>query len=148
MKPSIPEIGTIIRMEGDTAIILLQGGEHCEGCGAGKLGLCKPSGNAGLLKARNNLNASVGDKVKVALAVDVQTSGYLLAFVIPVISLVAGTLAGHLAGQQFSIPYLEVITGFAALAITLFFTLRKLKRLDSSYTLTVSEILQDNKGLL
>lgn len=145
MKPSIPEIGTIIRMEGDTAIILLQGGEHCEGCGAGKLGLCKPSGNAGLLKAKNNINASVGDKVKVGLAFDVQTSGYLLAFVIPLISLVAGTLAGHFAGQYFSIAYLEVVTGFAALSLTLFFTLRRLKRLDSSYTLTVNEVLTENK---
>lgn len=145
MKPSIPEIGTILRMEGDTAVILLQGGEHCEGCGAGKLGLCKPSGNAGLLRAKNTIKASVGDKVKVGLAVDIQTSGYLLAFVVPVISLVAGTLAGHLAGQHFSIPYLEVITGFAALALTLCYTLRRLKRLDSSYTLTVNEVLSDDK---
>ena len=72
-------MGTIIRLDGDIATILLQGGKHCEGCGAGKLGLCKPVRQCRTLKGRNAVSASVGDHVRVGLEQDVQTKGYLLA---------------------------------------------------------------------
>lgn len=148
MKPSIPELGRIIRLDGDIATILLQGGKHCEGCGAGKLGLCKPSGNAGLLKARNAVSASVGDHVRVGLEQDVQTKGYMLAFIIPLISLIAGSVAGSLIGGYFSLQSMEVIIGFGALAVTLFFTIRRLKRLDKSNSLTISEIVREEDAFL
>lgn len=146
MKPSIPELGRIIRLDGDIATILLQGGKHCEGCGAGKLGLCKPSGNAGLLKARNAVSASVGDHVRVGLEQDVQTKGYMLAFIIPLISLIAGSVAGSLIGAYFSLQSMEVVIGFGALVVTLFFTIRRLKRLDKSNSLTISEIVSEEEA--
>lgn len=145
MKPSIPELGRIIRLDGDIATILLQGGKHCEGCGAGKLGLCKPSGNA-LLKARNAVSASVGDHVRVGLEQDVQTKGYMLAFIIPLISLIAGSVAGSLIGAYFSLQSMEVVIGFGALVVTLFFTIRRLKRLDKSNSLTISEIVREEEA--
>lgn len=146
MKPSISELGRIIRLDGDIATILLQGGKHCEGCGAGKLGLCKPSGNAGLLKARNAVSASVGDHVRVGLEQDVQTKGYMLAFIIPLISLIAGSVAGSLIGAYFSLQSMEVVIGFGALVVTLFFTIRRLKRLDKSNSLTISEIVREEEA--
>jgi hypothetical protein len=44
MKPAVTESGTIIRLDGDNALIMLEGGRACKGCGAAKMGMCKPKG--------------------------------------------------------------------------------------------------------
>ena len=49
MKPSIPEIGTVIRLQGDIATVMLKGGESCKGCGQAKIGLCKAGGTTMML---------------------------------------------------------------------------------------------------
>ncbi|GAB4409314.1 MAG: hypothetical protein OHK0032_04860 [Thermodesulfovibrionales bacterium] len=144
MKPSVPEIGKVVRLDGETAAIILQGGESCRGCGAGRLGLCKPSGNISMLTAKNTIGASVGDEVKVGLNKDVHKRGYLLAFIIPLSSLVVGTLAGYIMGRYLYIPSLEVFTGFTAFLLTSLYSFKRLKRLDNSSTMEIKEIVSSN----
>lgn len=145
MKPSIPETGMVIRLEGDRAQIVLQVSESCKGCGAAKLGLCKPSGNMSTLAVKNTIGASVGDIVKIELDSGIQTRGYFLAFIIPLFSLLIGTLAGHFMGEYLSVPALEAVIGLIALFLTSFYSFRRLKKLNASSTMVIKEIVSDNR---
>lgn len=51
MKPTVPETGIIIRLEGDKAVIRLKGGKSYKGCGMGKVGLCRSGDTSMLLTA-------------------------------------------------------------------------------------------------
>lgn len=145
MKPSVPETGMVIRLEGTTAHIILQASDSCKGCGAAKMGLCKPAGNQSTLTAKNTLDAKVGDIVKIDLDSGVQTRGYLLAFIIPLVSLVAGTIAGNMLGEYFSMPALEAISGFAVFIAASLYSFRRLKKLNASSTMVIKEIVADNR---
>ncbi|MBZ0155613.1 MAG: SoxR reducing system RseC family protein [Alphaproteobacteria bacterium] len=130
-------------MEGDTAVILLQGGHACKGCGAGQIGLCKPGGNARMLRARNAGGGAVGDTVRVGLDKRVRRQGYLLSFVVPLLALLAGSLAGNVAGRYFAQSSLEVAGGFGSLLLFSFLSFRKLRNLDRSSSLVVKEVVAD-----
>ena len=57
MKPSIPEIGTVIKLQGDVATVMLKGGESCKGCGQAKIGLCKAGSTNMMLTVKNHIGA-------------------------------------------------------------------------------------------
>jgi len=141
MKPSVPEIGRVVSLDGDNATIVLQGGESCRGCGAGRLGLCKPSGGISTLTAKNTIGAGIGDEVKVGLDEVVHKQGYFLAFIIPLSSLISGALIGYITGRYLYIPSLEVVTGFAAFILTSLYSFKRLRRLDNSSTMVIKEIV-------
>lgn len=142
MKPSIPEIGTVIRLQEDSAIILLKGGESCKGCGQAKIGLCRAGGTSMVLTAKNQIGAKIGDIVTIGLDRSVKVRGYLLAFVIPIISLILGSLIGYIVGGYFEAPFLDFSVGFSALIISYYFSLKMLKRLDSSSIITVKSVIR------
>ncbi len=140
MKPSIPETGTVIRIENGIATVILSGGSACKNCSAGKLGICKPSGNVSVITARAVDGINPGDSVRVVLDEANQYKGMFLAFIAPLISLLVGTYAGYVINRDVSIPYLEVIMGFLSFVISSFFTLRRLKKMDSSVKLSLRKI--------
>jgi len=140
MKPSIPEEGIVIRIEDGIAIIMLQAGESCKGCSAGKLGICKPSGNVSIVRARVSEGIKIGDSVRIFLDSVAQSKGMFLTYVVPLISLFTGTYIGYLINTKASIPYMEVITGFASFLIASFITLRRLKKMDSFTRLYAEKI--------
>ena len=41
MKPTVPETGTIIRIEGENAVIMMKGGKSCKGCGKSNMLVAK-----------------------------------------------------------------------------------------------------------
>ncbi len=144
MKPSVPETGTVIELDrSGVATILLKGGSPCKGCGAGKLGLCRPAGNSMTLRARNVAGARVGDTVAVGLAAPVRRKGYLLAYLIPLLSFIGGALAGHVGGGYFGVPAADVPTAFLSLASASLFTFRRLRRLDRTSIMTIQRIVSD-----
>ncbi|HUO76837.1 MAG TPA: SoxR reducing system RseC family protein [Thermodesulfovibrionales bacterium] len=143
MKPTIPETGRVIRVDKDMAVILLHPGQSCKGCGAAEIGLCKSSGAVSTLIARNKVNAVPGDTVRITLDKATQTRGLLLAYVIPVVCFISGVILGHIAGRALAIPSLEVLTGFISLVGSAFYSLRKLKKLDSVSSMAIKEIVSD-----
>ena len=143
MKPTIPETGRVIRVDKDMAVILLHPGQSCKGCGAAEIGLCKSSGAVSTLIARNKVNAVPGDTVRITLDKATQTRGLLLAYVIPVVCFISGVILGHIAGKALAIPSLEVLTGFISLVGSAFYSLRKLKKLDSVSSMAIKEIVSD-----
>jgi len=143
MKPTIPETGRVIRVDKDMAVILLHPGQSCKGCGAAEIGLCKSSGAVSTLIARNKVNAVPGDTVRITLDKATQTRGLLLAYVIPVVCFISGVILGHIAGRALAIPSIEVLTGFISLVGSAFYSLRKLKKLDSVSSMGIKEIVSD-----
>jgi positive regulator of sigma E activity len=144
MKPTVPETGRVIKLDGDMAVVQLQGGHSCKGCGAAAIGLCKPLGGISTLTVKNSMNAAPGDTVKVSLDKAIQRRGFLLAYIIPIFCFLAGSVSGLVLGREFSIPSLEVTAGFSSLLVAAFFSYRKLKKLDNSSVMTIKEILSRN----
>jgi positive regulator of sigma E activity len=145
MKPTIPDTGTIIRLEGENAVISMKGGESCRKCGAAAIGLCK-GGLMQVLTVKNAKRARVGDTVKIGLVQGTQFKGYLLAYVIPSAALVFGAVGGHFLGTYAGFPPLDVIAGFTSLIVASFFSLRRLKRLGSSSSIEIVNVLFDSRN--
>lgn len=143
MKPTVPETGEVIKLEGDLAKVALRGSGACKSCSAGQLGLCKPTGNMSVLIAKNILNAKVGDTVIVGVDRSVQTRGFLLAFIIPLSCFIIGAIIGYFLNKRLSIPSLEVIAGFIALLCSAFLTFRRLKIIDSTSQMAITDIISD-----
>lgn len=141
MKPSVPETGMVVSIEDGMAHIVLQSGDSCRGCGAAKMGLCKPAGNQSVLTAKNTADAVAGDIVKIELDAGIQTKGYLLAFIIPLFSLIAGAVAGNILSGYLSFPALDIVAGFAALIIASLYSLMRLKRLNASSMMVIKKII-------
>ena len=143
MKPTIPETATVISLDNGTATVLLRGSGHCKGCGAGKIGLCKPGGKSMILRVENNAGAVVGDIVAIGVDSGVRVRGYFLAYIMPIISFITGALIGHIAGEYFNIDSLDVSAGFLFLTFTSFFTFSKLRRLDRTSMLIIKRIISE-----
>lgn len=141
MKPSIPETGIVIALHGDMAKVMLKGGEACKGCGQAKMGLCKSADLNMIVEAKNIINARVGDIVVVGIHESTRLKGYLLAFVVPLISLFSGALAGMFLSRYLFIKGLDVFVGFGALIVALYFSLLRLNKLDRESSLVVKAIL-------
>ncbi len=144
MKPTVPEIGTILRLDGENAVVLLKGEKSCKGCGAGKLGLCKAGGDSMMLTARNLAGAQTGDTVLVGIDQDVQIKGYFLAYIFPLLSFIVGSVVGYIMGNYLSIPSLDALLGFTALSATAVYTFVRLRRLDLAYKMTVKKVLSED----
>ena len=144
MKPTVPETGTIIRIEGENAVIMMKGGKSCKGCGMARIGLCRAGDTSLPLTAKNIVNAGVGDTVEVALDRGTKVKGYFMAYLIPVFSLLSGTLVGQLLGEHFSMQHLDVAGGFLALLLASLFSFKKLKDLDATHMLVAKKIISDN----
>ena len=104
------------------------------------MGLCK-GGLTQELTAKNSKRARVGDTVKIGLVQRVQYTGYFLAYVIPSAALVFGMVGGHFLGAYAGFPALDIVAGFISLIVVSFFSLRRLRRLDSSASIEIVHVL-------
>ena len=149
MKPSIPDRGTVIRLEGEHAVIRMKHEGSCRKCGAAAMGLCK-GGLMQELTVKNSKRARIGDTVKIGLVQRVQYTGYFLAYVTPSAALVFGMVGGHFLGAYANFPALDIMAGFISLIVVSFFSLRRLRRLDSSASIEIVHVLSDpwNPGSL
>lgn len=141
MKASIPENGTVVRLEGENAIVFIKGAESCKGCGAAQMGLCKGGMSLLTLTVRNTLGARTGDTVKVGFEQGIQTRGYLLIYILPLFALIAGAFGGYIIGKHFGIKQLDVILAFISLALSLFYSFKRLKKLDSHSRMVIEKIV-------
>lgn len=142
MKPSIPDTGTVIRLEADNAVLRMKGDGSCSKCGVAALGLCR-GGLMQVLTVKNSKRARVGDHVKIGLVQGIQYKGYFLAYVVPPAALVSGAVGGHFLGTYAGFPPLDSIAGFTSLIVASFFSFRRLKRLDSISSIEIVNVLFD-----
>lgn len=142
MKPSIPDIGTVIRLEGPNAVVRMKHEGSCSKCGAAAIGLCK-GGMMQVVTVRNIKRACVGDTVKIGLVQGTQNRGYLLAYVVPAAALIVGISFGHVLAGWAGFPPLDIIAGFSLMIAASFFSLRRLKRLASVSSIEIVQVLTD-----
>ena len=147
MKPTVSENGTVIRLNVDSAVIMLEGNRACKGCGEAKMGLCKPNGGLRMIRAKNLAGAGIGDIVKIGIDSKVKVKGYLLSFIIPLFSLIGGSLAGYSIGQKILVPGFDVITGFTALFLASFYSFKKLRELDRSSSLVIESRVSECQSI-
>jgi sigma-E factor negative regulatory protein RseC len=138
----IVETGTVIARDGDTVRVIIDQGESCRKCGNAALGLCKPGGAGMVLDVENILGAGIGDVVKIGIDKDVQNRGYALAYVVPLMFLVLGTVIGHLLGGFYHVTFLDAVMGFLFLGVSLYFSLRAINAMDRSQRMHVKEIVE------
>jgi len=141
MKPSVPERGIVIAVDGSMAKVMITGSEACRGCGQAKIGLCRSAGLNMVVIAKNVPGAKSGDMVVVGIDEKIRLRGYIFAFIIPLISLLAGTSIGLITSFYLSIKGLEVLSGFLGLAIGSYLSLKRLRRLDKEESLIIKSIL-------
>mgnify|MGYP001026415810 FL=1 len=141
MKPSVPERGIVIAVDGSMAKVMITGSEACRGCGQAKIGLCRSAGLNMVVIAKNVPGAKSGDMVIVGIDEKIRLRGYIFAFIIPLISLLAGTSIGLITSFYLSIKGLEVLSGFLGLAIGSYLSLKRLRRLDKEESLIIKSIL-------
>ena len=143
MKPGIPETGTVIRLEGGSAVIRMRSdGGSCGKCGLAKAGMCTGALTQ-LVTVTNSAQARVGDIVKIGLVRNVQYRGYLSAYVIPTAGLLFGIAGGGALGAALGFPPLDIIGGLFLLLLASFFSFRALRRLDSSSSIEIVSVLSD-----
>jgi len=142
MKPAIPDTGTVIRLEGENAVIRMKHEGSCRKCGAAAIGLCK-GGLMQELTVKNSKRARIGDTVKIGLVRGVQYRGFFLAYVIPAAALIFGIVVGHFVGAYTGFPPMDILAGFASMIVVSFFSLRRLKRLDSTSSIEIVHVHAD-----
>jgi positive regulator of sigma E activity len=143
MKPGIPETGTVIRLEGENAVVRMKSeGGSCGKCGVAAAGLCQ-GGLVKVLTVKNSKCARVGDTVKIGLSRGIQYRGYVLAYVMPSTALVLGAVGGHFLGIHTGYRNLDVIAGFLSLIAVSVLSLMRLIRLDSSSSIDIVKVLHD-----
>lgn len=107
------ETGTVISIDGNTAVIQINRGEKCEGCN-----VCNAFGeNKMRLEAINNVGASVGDCVNVNIEPKHVIKSSMIIFVFPLVML----LIGYFVAIQFVPPHSEgtgVLGALIALALS------------------------------
>ena len=145
MKPSVPEKGTVIRLEGREALVMLESGKSCKGCGAAKVGLCRSGGSSMFLTVRSFLPVKPGDQVIVGIDAKTRRLGFLLAYVVPLIAFIGGAVAGDVLGGRLGISSLDVSSAFLSLFAFGAFSLRKLKAIDRTAMMEVKKIVADGE---
>jgi positive regulator of sigma E activity len=142
MKPGIPETGTVIRLEGENAVVRMKSDGSCGKCGLAAAGLCTGA-LAKILTVRNTEKARVGDRVKIGLVPAVQLKGYLLAYVSPLTGLFSGIVIGHFLERYIEFPPMDFIVGLLSLIAVSFFSFRRLKSLDSASAIEIVSVLYE-----
>jgi positive regulator of sigma E activity len=127
-------------LEGEKALIRMKHEGSCRKCGAAAIGLCK-GGIMQELTVKNSKQARVGDIVKIGLVQGVQYRGFFLAYVIPAAALIFGIVGGHFLGVYAGFPAMDIIAGFVSMIVVSFFSLRRLKRLDSASSIEIVYVL-------
>jgi positive regulator of sigma E activity len=95
------------------------------------------------LTVKNSKRARVGDTVKIGLVRGIQYRGFFLAYVIPAAALIFGIVGGHFLGAYTGFPPMDIIAGFASMIVVSFFSLRRLKRLDSASSIEIVHVHSD-----
>lgn len=91
--------GLIVRLEGENAVVRFTRSAMCSHCGA-----CMAVGEKELeLSVPNALHAAVGDRVAVSIAPSRVLQASLLAYVIPLVLLIAGVWLGSRVSELFGL---------------------------------------------
>ena len=98
----IEETGTIVELKGKhVAVVMCQKSSACQHCAtAGACNLGDDS-RSRLVDAHNPIGAGVGDRVRIVTSTRSFLQSSFVLYIVPIIALVIGAVAGKLVGEQF-----------------------------------------------
>ncbi len=91
-------IGEIIELDGGNAVVKFKRGKACKNCNA----CLSFSDDELIVQIKNTLDAKIGDKVEIVLHARSVIKASLIAYGIPIITLIAGALSGSLLGDLYT----------------------------------------------
>jgi sigma-E factor negative regulatory protein RseC len=143
----LQEVGVVLKVEGELAIVKTKRSSLCDGCHSG--GFCKALGGGSDMEvaARNEVGAKVGDEVRITVASKTFLKASFLVYIVPVTALIIGALLGATLGSSLypgaSSDLLPVIFGliFFFLSFVLMWIWGKGLKRDRQYCPMISEIV-------
>ena len=95
------EIGTVMEVRANrTALVRCSKSSLCEHCASAEnCGMGRDSGER-VIEAGNRLGAEVGDRVQLSISTRTFLQSSFMVYIVPLIALVIGAVAGQLIGQQ------------------------------------------------
>lgn len=116
------EFGVVKKTVGDIATVVVPKKSTCEGC---IMGTCRSLEQSMEIDALNQVNAQIGQKVKILIKPYSYIKGSLFVYGIPAISFISGIIIGkEIFGVRLRIFEPDVasaISGFGALALSFIF---------------------------
>ncbi len=117
----IEEYGTVVELKGKAvASVLCKKSSMCEHCASAGLCHMGDDSRSMVVEAHNTLGAEVGDKVKIVTSTKSFLQSSFLLYIVPIIGLVIGAIAGQLIGEFFDLKLnhslLSAIIGTAFMA--------------------------------
>lgn len=111
------EIGEIIELEGNQAIVRIQRSSACGKCGACKFGASR---DGMLLSTYNHLNGKPGDFVEIELESSSIVKASIIVYLIPLLGLIIGVVVGYFLAGFFNLDsgLLGAIGGILFTALT------------------------------
>ena len=100
------EIGKVIELEGNKAVVVLERKEACAKCRACSAGM---KAEEMLIRAENICSAKVGDNVEVSLEESDFIKAVLIMYGFPFVMFMVGVLAGYYGSLYAGIPNAELI---------------------------------------
>lgn len=142
----IEEIGIVTKVEDVTAKVAVQKRGTCEGCAAS--GVCETTDGGMEIEALNQVQAKVGQTVRVSMKPQAYLKGAIFVYGIPLVSFIAGIIAGKNLGeayfQRINSDIVSFFVGFAAFMISFLAARAWSKKAETNveYKPVIDEILQ------
>ncbi len=97
----IEEHGTVIELKGKhVAAVLCQKSSFCRNCASMEACEVGSDNKSKIVEAHNAIGAQVGDKVKLATSTRNFLQSSFLLYVVPLVALLIGAVAGNLLGER------------------------------------------------
>lgn len=97
----IEEIGTVVELKGKrVAVVMCTKSSLCENCATNGNCALGDDGNTRLIEVQNSLAAEVGEQVRIATTTKSFLQSSFLLYIVPLIALVIGAVAGMLVGES------------------------------------------------
>jgi sigma-E factor negative regulatory protein RseC len=149
----LEEVGVIVRVEGNLAVVKTKRSSMCSGCHSG--GFCTALGGGSDMEvaAKNEVGGEVGDEVRVAVPSKAFLKASFLVYIVPVSALILGALLGRslapFLSQGGNFEFVSVVFGLMLFVLS-FFVMRiwtsGAKRREQ-YSPVISEILYGKGNL-
>jgi len=95
------ETGTIIELKGkNIAIVICRKSSFCEHCASMESCQMGDDNTSKMIEAHNLIGAGVGDRVKLNVSTRTFLQSSFIVYIVPLIALLVGALAGNLIGEQ------------------------------------------------
>jgi len=99
----IEEIGTIVELKSKLiAVVMCTKSSLCENCATNGSCALGDDGSTRLIEVQNPIAAEVGERVRIATTTKSFLQSSFLLYIVPLIALVIGAVAGKLVGENIS----------------------------------------------